>query len=47
MVSINYCSQFIQHRIVGEINLIEEDPITILHALDKCTLNELEDEATA
>jgi hypothetical protein len=35
----------IEHRLRGQINFIKKNPLTILDTLDKCSFDELEDEA--
>jgi hypothetical protein len=38
--------QLIQHLVTGQVDLIKQDPVTILQAFDQGSFNKLEDETT-
>ena len=47
VVTVDEGGQSIQHRLRGQVNLIQKDPLSLLYALDQSALYELEDEAAA
>jgi hypothetical protein len=46
MISLNDSSQPVEDGFLGQINLVKEDPLTILNALEQSTLDKLEDKTT-
>ena len=47
VVAFNYGGELVQDGVVGQVDLIEKDPVSGLHALDQRSLDELEYESTA
>jgi len=46
MVTFNYCGELVQDGVVGQVDLVEKNPVSILHALDQRSLDELEYKST-
>ena len=47
VVPLHYGGKFIENGLRCEINLIQKDPVTVLHTLDQSAFNKLKHEASA
>ena len=46
VISFDDCGQTVEHGVTSKVDLIQENPIAILDALDQSALDELENKST-